>query len=308
MWSFFQDNKDYFYSLSSNTADLIKKFVDVLKQASEALSRGNILIQDLKTILGKAGNYKSIVMEIKDDLFKPGYIMATLSLREKEWLTYQSTLKTVQDFMSMCSRIEGNTRDLEERITQIEELDNVNLNMLCKVAFLEDMKNQEQYHPVITAFGLDESLLQILPHVMKYCKGNLFTILWDRKGNELSKQKGMSLDIDEIILGVWEPTYKLWNDLCSRLKSGDLKFSEFERYFQTADMETLRDDLMKLCDDGNNKWINSRLDQLENTEICRVVWCIIWIESKSTKALQMLYENSKRIFILQMIYTIQQIG
>lgn len=86
---------------------MIIKFVEVLKQASEALTRGDILIHDLRKILGKAGNYKSIVIEIEDDLFKPEYIMATLSLREKEWLTYQSTLKTVQDFMSMCSRFEG---------------------------------------------------------------------------------------------------------------------------------------------------------------------------------------------------------
>lgn len=127
--------------------------------------------------------------------------------------------------------------------------------MLCKVAFPKEMRNLEQYQPVITAFGLNETVLQILPHVMKYYKGNLFTILWDRKGKEL--------DIEEIILEVWRPTYKLWSDLCGRLKSGDLKFSECERYFQTADIETLRDDLMKLCEDGNNKWINARLDQLE---------------------------------------------
>ncbi|VDH93225.1 ubiquitin carboxyl-terminal hydrolase 34 [Mytilus galloprovincialis] len=254
---------EYSKSLSSNSADLMRNFVEVLKRASEALSRGNILVQDLQRIMGKAGHFKSIVMEIKDLPIKAEYLMASLPLREKELLAYQATLKIVQDFMYMCTRFKGNTRDLEDRIKRFEKLENVSLNMLCKVAFLEDMKNHEQYEPTITAFGLDENVFQTIPYILKCGQGLLFITLWDRRGNELAKQKGKSLDLDEILTEVWEPTYKFWDDLCTRLKNGDLKFSEFEKFFKTTDMETLRNELMKLCQDGNTKWIDVRLDQLE---------------------------------------------
>ncbi|OPL32950.1 hypothetical protein AM593_04359, partial [Mytilus galloprovincialis] len=253
---YIKNHDEYSKSLSSNSADLMRNFVEVLKQASEALSKGNILVQDLQRIMGKADHFKSIVTEIKDLPIKAEYLMASLPLREKELLAYQSTLKIVQDFMYMCTRFKGNTRDLEDRIKRFEKLENVSLNMLCKVAFLEDMKNHEQYEPTITAFGLDENAFQTIPYILKCGQGLLFITLWDRRGNELAKQKGKALDLDEILTEVWEPTYKFWDDLCTRLKNGNLKFSEFEKYFKTTDMETLRNELMKLCQDGNTKWID----------------------------------------------------
>lgn len=105
--NFFQDHDEYSKSLSSNSADLMRNFVEVLKRASEALSRGNILVQDLQRIMGKAGHFKSIMMEIKDLPIKAEYLMASLPLREKELLAYQATLKIVQDFMYMCTRFKG---------------------------------------------------------------------------------------------------------------------------------------------------------------------------------------------------------
>jgi hypothetical protein len=152
---------------------------------------------------------------------------------------------------------------LEEKIRSFERLENIGLNALCKVAILEELKNQEKYQPIVIAFGLDENVLQTIPHILKCGEGLLFTTLWDRRGNDIAKQKGRPLDFDEILMEVWEPTYKFWSDLCTRLKSGDLKFSEFEKYFKTANLETLKDELMKLSQDGNHKWIDSRLDQLE---------------------------------------------
>lgn len=85
----------------------MSSFVEVIKQASEALAHGQILIQDLQKILGKVDHFKSVVAEIKDNPIRPDYLIATLALREKELYGYQTTLKIVQDFVYMCTRFKG---------------------------------------------------------------------------------------------------------------------------------------------------------------------------------------------------------
>ncbi|CAC5425101.1 RNF213 [Mytilus coruscus] len=268
-WAPFSTHVKFFYheeyskSLSSASSDLMSNLVELLKQMSEALRKGTILVQDLRQIIAKAGHFKSIVMEVKDLPVRADYLVATLPLREKELTAYQTTLKIVQDFVYMCTRIKGNTRELEVRIKRYEKLEDVSLNLLCQIAMLDETKHPDEYQPTVTAFGLDETILQTIPHILKCGQGLLFITLWDRRGNELAKQKKKSLDLEEILTEVWEPTYKFWDDLCTRLKNGDLKFSEFEKFFRTTDVETLRNELMKLCQDGNTKWIDVRLDQLE---------------------------------------------
>jgi hypothetical protein len=41
-------------------------------------------------------------------------------------------------------------------------LENIGLNALCKVAMLEELKDQEKYQPIVIAFGLDENVLQVV--------------------------------------------------------------------------------------------------------------------------------------------------
>ncbi|OPL21619.1 hypothetical protein AM593_05982, partial [Mytilus galloprovincialis] len=260
---FERNHEEYSKSLSSASSDLMSNLLELLKQMSEALGKGTILVQDLRQIIAKAGHFKSIVMEVKDLPVNANYLVATLPLRDKELTAYQTTLKIVQDFVYMCTRIQGNTRELELRIKRFEKLEDVSLNLLCQIAMLDETKHPDEYQPTVTAFGLDEHILQTIPHILKCGQGLLFITLWDKRGNELAKQKKKYLDLDEILTEVWEPTYRFWDDLCTRLKNGDLRFSEFEKFFRTTDVETLRNELMKLCQDGNTKWIDVRLDQLE---------------------------------------------
>lgn len=82
-------------------------FVEIVKRASEALARGNILVSDLEIILGKMDHFKSVINEIKDIPVEPGYLLATLPLRQKELAAYRATLKIIQDFIYMCTRFRG---------------------------------------------------------------------------------------------------------------------------------------------------------------------------------------------------------
>jgi hypothetical protein len=54
--------------------------------------------------------------------------------------------------------------------------------------------------------------------------------LWEKKGTELSGQKVLS--VKEVLDEVWTPTLDQWNDLCRKLESGNMMFSEFEHLFR----------------------------------------------------------------------------
>ena len=159
--------------------------------------------------------------------------------------------------------ITGDTKKIEERINSFAKLEDVSLNMLCKPALVDNVTNAERYRPVILAFGLEPEVLDILPKILECSNGVLFMKLWEKRGNEMAKQKGRNLVMEEILTELWEPTYTFWCALCEKLKTGNLLFSEFEKFFKTADIDILREELIRLSRGGNTSWINKRLDQLQ---------------------------------------------
>ncbi|CAG2205786.1 unnamed protein product [Mytilus edulis] len=119
-------HEEYSKSLSSASSDLMSNLLELLKQMSEALGKGNYF---------------------------------------------------------------SNTRELELRIKRFEKLEDVSLNLLCQIAMLDETKHPDEYQPTVTAFGLDEHVVQTIPHILKCGQGLLFITLWDKRGNELAKQK-----------------------------------------------------------------------------------------------------------------------
>jgi len=159
--------------------------------------------------------------------------------------------------------ITGDTRNIEARIKSFAKLEDVSLNMLCKPALVDNVTNAERYQPVILAFELEQEVLDILPKILECSKGVLFMKLWEKRGNEMVKQKGRNLVMEEILTELWEPTYRFWCVLCEKLKTGNLLFSEFEKFFKTADIDILREELIRLSRGGDTSWIDKRLDQLQ---------------------------------------------
>ena len=159
--------------------------------------------------------------------------------------------------------ITGDTRNIDARIKDFAKLEDVSLNMLCKPALVDNVTNAERYRPVVLAFGLGQEVLDILPKILECSNGVLFMKLWEKRGNEMAKQKGRNLVMEEILTELWEPTYTFWCALCEKLKTGNLLFSEFEKFFKTADFDILREELIRLSRGGDTSWIDKRLDQLQ---------------------------------------------
>lgn len=152
---------------------------------------------------------------------------------------------------------------LERKMRSLEKMNFIKLCSLCKVAQLDELKDKEKYLPTVIAFELDEDIIQTIPYILECSQGVLFTKLWDKQGREMAKQKGEPLEVEEILEQVWRPTHQFYKDLCGRLKSGDMKFSEFEKYFKTTDLGTLRNELNRLSVPEDRTWVDVRLSQLE---------------------------------------------
>lgn len=145
----------------------------------------------------------------------------------------------------------------------------VPLSQLVKTVMLEDLKNDiEHHHPIVTVFELSSEDLAILPKIPAYCKGFLFLKIWEKKGIELERKNGKLLPLNEVFFKVWQPSLELWQNLCIQLKTGDMLFSEFEKWFReiggnNAELKKEFLHIESFENGANANWIKERLFQID---------------------------------------------
>lgn len=152
---------------------------------------------------------------------------------------------------------------MEKNIRDLENIGTYPLNFLVKTMSFDEIADLEKHRPFVKIFELGQDQLDVLPDIVKCSIGLLFTKLWEERGIELKKKLGRKLNIGEVLSDVWEPTANHWKTICQQLKRGDLLFSEFERFFKKTEIDNLRCELMLLDQEGNTKWVEERLDQIE---------------------------------------------
>ncbi|CAG2212874.1 RNF213 [Mytilus edulis] len=75
--------------------------------------------------------------------------------------------------------------------------------------------------------------------------------------------KGIPVFLHLLQSGVWEPTANLQENCLPKIEIRRSAFSEFERYFRNTEIENLRNELTILEREGNTRWIDQRLYQVE---------------------------------------------
>ncbi|CAC5415227.1 RNF213 [Mytilus coruscus] len=153
-----------------------------------------------------------------------------------------------------------NAKDLEDEI-----LRDYNIKPLCSLVKVELLLNIdiENYQPIVQAFSLDSEILNALSNILE-CKSKCFMQLLRSNGSDLARQKDRPLTAREVYAEVWKPSYDFWKSICSRLRNGEILFSELKRYFDTRNLEALREIFDQICtkDDGND-WVEQRLHQFK---------------------------------------------
>ncbi|CAG2246214.1 RNF213 [Mytilus edulis] len=97
--------------------------------------------------------------------------------------------------------------------------------------------------------------LDILPKILECCKSLLFMKIWEKKGLEQQKQLGRNVGMNEVFEKVWQPALEQWKTLSKKLKTGEMFFTEFEKWFRTKDSSTLKKEFRLLDNVGDTSWI-----------------------------------------------------
>lgn len=173
----------------------------------------------------------------------------------------------------------GNSGVLTERLKQFENMATVQMKDIgveTKIVMFQTkcygvhMVQQKQYEvlsshePIITAFGFSKEQMRELKNIIDYTKGGSFVNLLTKHGKNLEKSKNRKLSVNEVLTDVWEPAKKQWQNLYTKLKKGEMLFSEFEKNYLTQDLDELRVELSQFNKTPTNiSWIDERIYQFK---------------------------------------------
>ncbi|XP_052062678.1 E3 ubiquitin-protein ligase rnf213-alpha-like isoform X2 [Mytilus californianus] len=252
--------------LSDYCQGLLEKFKAIILDFIQQLFKGNIVIKDLMNLSNKWNSFQKLLIAIKID--DTDSILEIMNLRIKEYETFKTTFQTVQEFVYYSKHCRADAGLLETKLKEFSNTDMVILNTLVQTRNLEHLKGVEHYKPVVIVFELSSEELEIVPKILKCCKGYLFLRIWEKKGIELEKKTGKLLPVNEIFGKIWQPSFELWTNLCNQLKTGDMLFSDFEKWFKeiAGNTNSLRKEFLNIEsfeNVENTNWIKERLFQIE---------------------------------------------
>lgn len=167
------------------------------------------------------------------------------------------------------------TADAEPLESQLKSMrttgtDTFHLDALVDTSILQFQIDLEIYKPIVIAFKiLSSENLSLLPCIVKRCKIPLFAKIWKKQGKENSEKLSRKLTIDEVFENIWYGAEHDWFDLCQKLRSGDLTFTEFNKWFKTRDPGELRKELLLVDNGVKAKWVDERIYQVKNFDILR---------------------------------------
>ncbi|VDI32729.1 Hypothetical predicted protein [Mytilus galloprovincialis] len=100
-------NTNFQRVLKDKCKEHMQKSIAIMHSVCQELITGNITIQNLKNILSAESNFKSIVKEIKDLRFDFGTVEASIDLKRKQLLAFESDKAAVQNFVYICENSGG---------------------------------------------------------------------------------------------------------------------------------------------------------------------------------------------------------
>ncbi|XP_052062680.1 E3 ubiquitin-protein ligase rnf213-alpha-like isoform X2 [Mytilus californianus] len=248
-------------ALGEECQKMLKKFVEIIQDFVQRLLQGTILIKTLRKLIENHENFQKVIIAMK--LNNVEVIMNTLIIRSKELQAFDQTYQIVQEFTLVSIHCKADTTILQTKLKDFHEPVMTSLKKLVKTELLENLKDPENYKPMVTVFGLCQEELNILPKILEHCKGLLFIKIWEKKGTDLKKQLGRDVHMDEVFEKVWKPALEQWRSLSKKLRSGNMLFTEFDKWFTTKDRSTLKKEFLLFDNNKNVSWIEERLDQIE---------------------------------------------
>lgn len=180
------------------------------------------------------------------------------------------SLNRISKFIFSSITYKADTEPLKDQLKTVitDDINAVSLDTLVDTSILSQQRDLESYQPIIIAFKLlSPQNMQRVPDIVNCCQGSLFMKIWKKKGKEVNKNLSRMLTINEVFNCVWHQALRDWQILCKKFVSGDLTFTEFNKWFKTRDPDELRKELMFLDNHKNTQWIDERLFQVKNFDM-----------------------------------------
>ncbi|CAC5419845.1 unnamed protein product [Mytilus coruscus] len=178
-------------ALTEECQNLLKRFEEVIQSFIVALIQGNISIKILRKLTSRSVSFQKILIAMKNENSET--IMKTLTIRSRELEAFDNTYQIVQEFTYVCIHCKADTALLETKLKIFNAPDMVSLNKLVKTVLLENLKDPENYRPIVIVFDLCPEELDILPKILECCKSFLFMKIWEKKGLEQQNEERVQI-------------------------------------------------------------------------------------------------------------------
>lgn len=286
--------KDYFQlhgadeklieTLSQDARDRIAIAISSFTAIVDQLVHGSIKTSLLDVILDKRNAFLELLKIdclSENDQYKDNAKMRRLlqcRQRELEAVHYEKELVDV--FLTMSSKLEAY---MTVYLTDMQARQRVNIETMSLDDFMEVHPFDYMSSPeagVVTYFNLDEDIRSMAEVLSSFRDSHIFQLCWEKQAKlvaheemegEFQDEDGIA-DImatpENIHDDIFQPCFKDYKDLYTRLKNGSIRLEEVSKIFRDykGKYEELARDMDIMCrvDKAIDKqWIHSRVQQIE---------------------------------------------
>ncbi|XP_062600315.1 E3 ubiquitin-protein ligase rnf213-alpha-like [Saccostrea cucullata] len=186
-------------------------------------------------------------------------------MRQKEVDRIEKIRKDMQTIVKIGEILQVDTRDLQKHLRKISSIEEKRIAELC-ILPSGSQSHQDQYIPVIVGEETIQGMLDIIPTFQRLSENTVFLqILTDEESKEI-KDEFSNKTCELIIKNVWQNAESKWKRLCNEMKSGNIKFKTFEKYFKGMNTEEVRT-VLKMMSDKDVGWIDQRINQYRDLKL-----------------------------------------
>ena len=124
----------------------------------------------------------------------------------------------------------------------------------------------DDYRPVVQIPGLPDWFTHVIPRIKQQLQSQIFCAML--KEAATTEEYNAEVPFMEVLECIWHKANTRWNDVCNSVRTGDVSLDKAEGVFSIFDTEknwdaVCRDELKIMVEDGDEGWIDKRLEQLE---------------------------------------------
>ncbi|XP_060597648.1 E3 ubiquitin-protein ligase rnf213-alpha-like, partial [Ruditapes philippinarum] len=214
--------------LTVECSQRLTQAVSVIDSRLTALLTGAIVIGELSLIKEKEGKFPELAELVKTKTeHTAAFIRKAIEIRERELEAYQHEAQQMAIFASVCTHLANvDTSSIDDTLKKQEDLEIHQIREFCVPADITKVDVVDTYQPRLCAFKLSPLVLDVVPQLHACYTSNTFMMLWNAQCKEVFNQCST---LDDVVQNVWNIVKNQWDTITNKIKSGNIKFQDFEK-------------------------------------------------------------------------------